>query len=102
MPQDAFLGVHTSQVALINKALKPGPVGLHWAQSIIETARSGEGGRAEWAGGRCTGRWSSAIHHGSFALTQRRCICFGSMHPSSLIAHPGGRPVLASNGLGTY
>ncbi|MNB90251.1 Citrate lyase subunit beta-like protein [compost metagenome] len=44
MPQDAFLGVHPSQVALINKALKPGPVGLHWAQSIIETARSGEGG----------------------------------------------------------
>ncbi|EJN20763.1 citrate lyase beta subunit [Pseudomonas sp. GM78] len=37
------LCIHPTQVAIIHQALKPGLEELHWAQRIIEAARSGEG-----------------------------------------------------------
>ncbi|NWB99638.1 CoA ester lyase [Pseudomonas gingeri] len=37
------LCIHPSQVAIIHQALKPNAKELHWAQRIIEAARSGEG-----------------------------------------------------------
>jgi (S)-citramalyl-CoA lyase len=37
------LCIHPTQVALIHEALKPGAEELHWAQRILEAARSGDG-----------------------------------------------------------
>ena len=37
------LCIHPTQVAIIHQALKPSQEELHWAQRIIEAARSGEG-----------------------------------------------------------
>ncbi|EFQ64234.1 citrate lyase beta chain [Pseudomonas fluorescens WH6] len=37
------LCIHPSQVAIIHQALKPGLEEMHWAQRIMDAARSGEG-----------------------------------------------------------